>query len=271
MFFKDNVYIKNIELLVQDLEMMKSFYETIIGLEVIDSKEGSVNLGISNNILLTLTENKHAVLHNKHTGLYHMAFLLPKMNDLGKVIKHIVMDNEYPLSGASDHLVSNAIYLDDPEGNGIEIYADLNSDDWEFNNGEIEMATLPMDVNHIMEIRDMSEFTKLPEGTILGHVHFTVDNINNASNYFNQTLGFNILLNFNNQALFLSTNNYHHHIGANIWEGRNIKNRDKYDTGLISYTLNINNKDEFKKSLEEKGFKVDNNSFIDIYGLTVYF
>lgn len=271
MFFKDNIYIKNIEILVQDLEMMTGFYETIIGLEVINKNENSVSLGIDNNVLLILTENKHAVLNNKHTGLYHMAFLLPEMSDLGKVIKHIVMDNEYPLQGASNHLVSNAIYLEDPEGNGIEIYADIDSSDWEFTNGEIEMATLPMDVNYVMEIRDTSDFINLPANTKLGHVHFTINNINEANKYFHDVLGFDLLLNFNEQALFLSSNNYHHHIGANIWEGRNIKNRNQYDTGLISYHLNIKDKDSFVKRLEENNITVNDNSFIDPYGLTVYF
>lgn len=270
MFFKDNLYIKSVDLLVKDIVMMRNFYETIIGLELISESKGRVELGIAGNVLITLVENKQALLHTKHTGLYHLALLLPKMSDLGKVINHIVNENEYPLSGASNHLVSNAIYLDDPEGNGIEIYADNDKQEWHFTNNEIEMATIPMDVNYIMEIRDTSEFTKLPKHTILGHVHFTVNDINLAKDYFMNTLGFNLLLNHNNHALFLSSNGYHHHIGANIWEGKKLVNRTEYDSGLIGYHLNVKDRVGFIKRLETKGFSVHDNKFKDPYGLLVH-
>lgn len=273
MFFDKNMYIKNVSLMVKDLENMLWFYTDVIGLQLIKQEGNKSYLGVDGNAFLTLVDNPEATIGRRNTGLYHLAILLPNRRYLGQIIRHIALTKQYRLTGVSDHLVSNAAYLNDPEGNGIEIYADFDSSTWKWNNGSVDMATLAVDIPQLLKDGYQEDFEGMPKGTILGHVHFTVNDLAKARNYFENVLGFDFLLDYFKQAIFLSTNKYHHHVGANIWSGTTIGNRPKNETGLVGYILNIDNKEEFKTKLEENGFEVTkvNNQyrFIDINDLEV--
>lgn len=275
MFFDNNMYIKNVSLEVKDINNMLWFYTEVIGLDLIKEEGTRYYLGVDGNAFITLISNPEATIVRKKTGLYHLAILLPDKRYLGQVIKHIALDKQYRLTGVSDHLVSNAMYLNDPEGNGIEIYADFDSSTWKWNDGSVEMATLAVDIPKLLKEGFQDEFKGMPSGTVLGHVHFTVNDMTIARNYFENTLGFDFLLDYFKQAMFLSTNKYHHHIGANMWLGANITNRESNETGLAEYTLNINDRDTFKKHLETKGVLVnsenDHYTFYDMNNTKVLF
>ncbi len=154
-----------------------------------------------------------------HTGLYHFALLLPERADLARWLAHAGRDN-VPLVGLSDHFVSEAIYLSDPDGHGIEIYWDRPREVWE---GQVfeRMTTLPLDVGSLMaELPDPESepFERLPDGTVMGHVHLKVASIPDTVAFYRDVLGFELMAQLGEQAAFLAAGGYHHHIGANTWE-----------------------------------------------------
>lgn len=170
------------------------------------------------------------------TGLYHFALLLPTRSDLGNVLQHL-LNSGYPLQGASDHLVSEALYLADPDGNGIEIYRDRPSSTWEWNDSEVVMATKPLDAEAILSEGNGKPWTGLPSATLMGHIHLHVSELEQTENFYRNGLGFEVVSNYHNQALFISTGRYHHHIGLNVWNGIGAPSPLESSVGLESFTL----------------------------------
>src|SRR5690606_11410338 len=154
-------------------------------------------------------------------GLFHTAFLLPTRAELARWTRH-AMENRIAIDGASDHLVSEALYLTDPEGNGIEIYADRPKEAWSFAGGEVEMATNRLDFESLLSVLkdDEGGWAGAPSGTVVGHVHMRVGDVEAAESWWNEKMSFDTMLHYGNAAVFLSSGGYHHHIGANAWQSR---------------------------------------------------
>jgi catechol 2,3-dioxygenase len=206
-----------VHLTVADLERSLEYYRRAIGLRVLSQEDGRASLG-GDAELLVLVEEPGARPARGHTGLYHFALLLPERRDLARWLAHVARE-QIPLAGLSDHFVSEAIYLSDPDEHGIEIYWDRPRETWE---GRVDrMGTWPLDVQSLL--RELDEpatepFDGLPGATIMGHVHFKVSDVGSTIGIYRDRLGFGLMAQLGSQAAFLSAGGYHHHIGANTWE-----------------------------------------------------
>jgi catechol 2,3-dioxygenase len=204
---------------VSDLERSVDYYGGAVGLTVFARDGDSVSLGAGERELVVLVEEPGASPAFGHTGLYHFALLLPERVDLAGWLAHAARD-AVPLTGLSDHFVSEALYLSDPDGHGIEIYWDRPREVWEGQVSE-RMTTLPLDVDSLLsELTDPATlaFDGLPLGTIMGHVHLKVARISDTISFYRDVLGFALMAQLGPYAAFLSAGGYHHHLGANTWE-----------------------------------------------------
>jgi len=203
-----------VHLTVADLGRSLEWYENAIGLHVHEREDGTARLGAGGEDLLVLTEQPGALPADGYSGLFHFALLVPSRADLADWLAHAARDR-VPLQGLSDHYVSEAIYLRDPDHHGIEIYADRPRELWE---GQVmeRMTTLPLDVDDLLA-EATGDFAGLSEGTTMGHVHLSVADVE-ASVAFYRELGLDLMARYGDQAAFLSWGGYHHHLGANTWQ-----------------------------------------------------
>jgi catechol 2,3-dioxygenase len=213
--------VRDVTLSVANLDLSVEFYTTAIGLTELGRHDGRVDLGVSENTLIKLVEDKDAARSRRgDTGLFHFALLLPERSDLARWLLH-AMESKVPFTGASDHFVSEALYLNDPDGHGIEIYWDRPREIWE---GKVDrMTTLPLDLGGLLaESRDAAHSNShlLPEATTLGHVHLKVAAIAQTVDFYHRILGLDLMARYGDQAIFLAKNGYHHHVGANTWESK---------------------------------------------------
>jgi catechol 2,3-dioxygenase len=209
-----------VELSVADLERTLAFWEQVVGLRVLAREDGSATLG-SDRALVRFVEQRGARPDHGHTGLYHVALLVPDRASLARWLAHAARDR-VELQGLSDHDVSEAIYLRDHDWHGIEIYADRPREVWD---GEVaeRMTTRPLDVENLFEELDdprTEPFDGLPDGTVVGHVHFRVADVPRTVEFFHGVLGMGLMAQLGPAAAFLSAGGYHHHVGANTWESR---------------------------------------------------
>ena len=206
-----------VHLTVADLDRSLAYYEEAIGLRVHGRENGTAKLGTGGADLLVLTEQPGAKSAEGYSGLLHFALLLPARTDLGRWLKHAARDH-IELTGMSDHRVSEALYLRDPDYHGIEIYADRPRETWE---GKVAqtMTTIPLDTNDLVRGIDDEPFQGLPEGTTMGHVHFCVAEIPSTVEFW-EGLGFELMAELRAQAAFLASGGYHHHVGANTWQSQ---------------------------------------------------
>src|SRR5690242_6744305 len=154
----------------------------------------------------------------RSTGLFHLAVLVPSRLELARALRRVAAAG-WRFTGASDHLVSEALYLHDPEGNGIEIYRDRPREEWRYEGGELQMATIPLDLEGVVGELPSDEETDagMPSGTRIGHVHLNVSDLGPAEEYYEHRLGFDVVVRSYPGALFVSAGGYHHHIGMNTW------------------------------------------------------
>lgn len=231
------VHIGAVSLAVRDLSGVSDFYEKAIGLSLISASGSERMLGAGGVTLLRLIEDKSARASTRsEAGLFHTAFLLPTREDLARWTAFAIANN-IPVTGAFDHLVSEALYLDDPEGNGIEIYSDRHPHEWTQTATGIQMATEALDFKSLMasiEGKD-SSWQSVPEETRIGHIHLKVGDTALAEGFYRDELGFDVMTEYPG-ASFLATGGYHHHIGANVWMSRNAKKREPA-LGLASFEL----------------------------------
>ncbi|MCW2959356.1 MAG: hypothetical protein JWP18_2159 [Solirubrobacterales bacterium] len=206
-----------VHLTVADLERSIGFYRTAIGLDVIARAPARVTLGAGSAALLVLVEEQGARPSIGFTGLFHFALLVPERTDLARWLAHAAADR-VPLTGMADHFVSEALYLDDPDGHGIEIYWDRPRDVWEGQVAE-RMTTLRLDTKDLIATLDAParEYGGLPAGTVMGHVHLRVADVDQAITFYRDLLGLGLMAQLGPQAAFLAAGGYHHHIGANTW------------------------------------------------------
>jgi catechol 2,3-dioxygenase len=210
-----------VHLTVASLARSLDYYRTAIGLEVLSGDESapSAALGCGGRELLVLDEVPNAAPSDGYTGLFHFALLLPERHDLAGWLAHAARDR-VPMTGMSDHFVSEALYLRDPDGHGIEIYWDRPREVWQ-GQVDVRMTTERLDVQSVLGELDNPEtepFSGLPDGTIMGHVHLKVADIASTVGFYRDVLGFGLMAQLGNQAAFLAAGGYHHHLGANTWE-----------------------------------------------------
>ena len=208
-----------IRLRVGDVGLLRDFYERAIGLRPTASGDGVTALGSGDGALVELVSDPDAPTRPpRTTGLFHLALLVPTRGDLATALRR-VFEAGWHLSGASDHLVSEALYLSDPEGNGIELYRDRPREEWPHEGDEVAMATLPLDLEGLLSDPEGDTAAPMPEGTVLGHVHLQVADLDSAAAFWVDTLGLDVTASLYPGALFVSAGGYHHHVGLNTWAG----------------------------------------------------
>jgi catechol 2,3-dioxygenase len=210
-----------VHLTVSDLARSLDYYQRAVGLQVHAREDGNARLGTGGEDLLVLYEEEGAEPAPRNTGLFHFALLVPSRHDLARWLAHAA-NRQIPLEGMSDHLVSEALYLRDPDWHGIEIYRDRPRSEWERDGDYVKMATLPLDVQAVLSALDggEAEFERLPRDTTMGHVHLQVADIPSTERFYTEQLGFDLQARYGSQSTFLSAGGYHHHLGANVWNSR---------------------------------------------------
>jgi catechol 2,3-dioxygenase len=231
-----------VRLTVSELDRSRAFYERAIGLRATELDDGTLGLGVADESpLIELRGDSSARrLNRRAPGLYHLAILVPSRRDLAFALARLAQAR-WPLDGASDHLVSEALYLSDPDGNGIEIYRDRPRADWPRAGDELQMSTLPLDLDSVLgELRGVSERqASAPAGTRIGHVHLQVADIAEAESFYHGVLGFDVTVRGYPGALFVSAGGYHHHIGLNTWHSAGAPPAPAGSVGLRSFTIEL--------------------------------
>ena len=220
----------------RDLSRLTDFYSSAIGLQVIDRDSKTARLGAGGVTLLELETAPNASPDDPRTaGLYHTAFLQPTRGDLARWLVHVAR-TRVPLSGASDHLVSEAIYLDDPEGNGIEVYRDRLPQEWRWNGDRIQMATDRLDLDNLAADAGNTSYVGAPDGLRVGHIHLRVGDLAPTQKFYCDALGLDPTAG-RGGALFMSSGRYHHHVGSNVWHSAGAGQRDDDRAGLAWFSI----------------------------------
>jgi len=210
-------HIGTVHLTIQDLARSVRFYERHLGLRVNEQTDFRATVGVGHT-LLVLHAAPSAVRARDTTGLYHFAILVPSRADLARALRRLV-DTETPMQGAADHGVSEALYLADPDGNGIEIYRDRPREEWPVRAGHLHMVTDPLDVAGLIDEADTASDGGMVPGTTMGHVHLHVAHLDAAEQFYVGVLGFDLMQRYGSSAAFVSAGGYHHHVGFNTWAG----------------------------------------------------
>ncbi|HEX7627148.1 MAG TPA: VOC family protein [Gaiellaceae bacterium] len=238
-----------VHLTVADLARSLAYYRESIGLVLLDEAGGEASLGAGGRELLHLTEESGARPADGYTGLFHFALLVPERADLAAWLQHAIADR-VQLTGASDHFVSEALYLRDPDHHGIEIYADRPRKLWEGQANRI--GTWPLDIDDLLGTASQPAGA-LPAGTRMGHVHLRVADVDESIRFYRDALGFDLIAQLGDQAAFLSAGGYHHHVGANTWESRGAPPPPDGTARLQHFTIVVPGEDERARVLERVG------------------
>jgi catechol 2,3-dioxygenase len=231
--------IGKVRLRVADVDALATFYERVIGLRDVERDGGVVRLGPEGGAPLVELESAPTspLPPSFSTGLFHLAILVPDRAELARSLRRIA-EAGWRLTGASDHLVSEALYLNDPEGNGIEIYRDRPRDQWNRDGDELRMATLPLDLESVLgELQQGESTAGMPGDTTMGHVHLRAADIPSAEGFYNGALGLDVMVRSYPGALFLSAGGYHHHLGVNTWQSEGAPPPPEGALGLDRYEL----------------------------------
>jgi catechol 2,3-dioxygenase len=246
-------HVGAVRLRVADVDALTAFYERVIGLRTLGRANGLVALGADEGApLVELVAAPDAPAPPPpRTGLFHLAVLVPTRADLAAAVRRI--SGDWRLTGASDHLVSEALYLNDPEGNGIEIYRDRPREEWRrVATGELAMATLPLDLRDVLqEAVALSDGPgPMPAGTRIGHIHLKVSDLGAAESFYSGTLGFDVMVSSYPGALFVSAGGYHHHIGLNTWQSAGAPPPPDGALGLEHFELVLPDESERDRLLQ---------------------
>ncbi|WP_042222818.1 VOC family protein [Oceanobacillus manasiensis] len=256
-FNEPATYVGGLSINVTDLQQAIDFYQTVIGFQVLDKTERTARLSANGKTAMLTLEMPENVTEKERrtTGLYHFAILLPNRAALSSFLEHALKRGVQ--LGAADHEVSEALYLSDPDGNGIEVYSDRDSSGWNWNGDQVKMGTDPLDGDGLLA-EEREVWSGLPEETILGHIHLHVANLKASETFYNQGLNFSVVTRYPG-ALFISTGDYHHHIGLNTWNGEGAKTPQPNRVGLNWFSLvfpNENSRTEAVNRLIEAQVKV---------------
>lgn len=227
--------ITRVALRVNDLDSMVTFYEETLGLAVFKKDADMALLGVHTTPLLELHLDRQASYQPKAPGLYHTAFLMPSRGDLGAWFGK-VFRAQADIDGASDHGMSEAIYLHDPEGNGIEVYADRASDTWVGEDGKLKGGSNMLDITNLLSTSPMWSGT--PKGMRIGHVHLQVDSIDAADRLFVDQMGLDVMTKMRGMG-FYSSGGYHHHFGANTHRSGGMNKPERPATGLMRIDMDL--------------------------------
>lgn len=240
---KPNTYVSNVEIKVSNLQRSLKYYQEVIGFKILTEESKKATLTADGQTaLLTIVEPD--IVDEKTgvtTGLFHFALLLPTRRDLANIITHFRQNSIY--FGASDHDVSEALYLNDPDENGIEIYIDRPEENWTWTFDQVHMVTEPLNIASIL-VEATGEWNGLPSNTVMGHIHLSVSNLAAAEEFYAKGLGFDVVTRYGRQALFISTGRYHHHIGLNTWHSENAPKLGENQVGLKTYSLFLDNESQ---------------------------
>jgi catechol 2,3-dioxygenase len=234
-----DAHIGEVSLAIRDLDRSKTFYQDVLGFEETDRQGRTASLRApGGRVLIELVEKPDAIPKPRRSaGLYHFAILVPSRAALGRSLRRLTAMN-WPLTGASDHLVSEALYLDDPDGLGIEIYRDRPRDEWQRRDGQLAMATDPLDLEEVHdEPGAEARWTGLEAGTVIGHVHLHVPHLDGAEALYCGRIGFEPTVRGYPGALFVAAGGYHHHLGLNTWTGIGAPPPPDHAVGLRSFTI----------------------------------
>jgi catechol 2,3-dioxygenase len=251
------VHIGAVGMMVRDLDRLTAYYRDMLGLTVQEHTRQGAVLGVGGVALLELIHRPDALPDDpREAGLYHTAFLMPTRADLARWILH-AGKNRVSISGASDHDVSEAIYLDDPEGNGVEVYSDRPREQWRRDGALIFQKTDPLDIDAIVREIDpaTAAYPGAPGGLRIGHIHLRVGDIARAEAFYSGALGLD-LTRRRTGATFLSSGGYHHHVAVNVWHSHGAGIRNAKRAGLDWFAMEINDQptmDGVKKRLDAAG------------------
>lgn len=236
----DSLRVGQISLRVSDLQAALAFYHDLLGFHQSGNGSGSVGLSRERGSasLVTLKESRSAPSRRRGTpGLFHVAFRYPDRPNLARGLLRL-LKNGYPIQGAADHRVSDALYLADPDGNGVEIYCDRPRNAWPREGGELAMATDPLDVDKLIAEADEAGAGEavLPD---IGHIHLQVSDLTRSEKFYHDLLGFAVTQRSYPGALFMSAGGYHHHLAVNTWGTRGGSAPAPDALGLVSFSLNL--------------------------------
>jgi len=252
-----------VELSVSDLERTLDYWQGVVGLRVLARDNGRASLGADTE-LVRFVEEPGAGSARGFAGLFHVALLLPSRRDLARWLAHAGQDR-VALEGLSDHAVSEAIYLRDPDEHGVEIYADRPRELWEGRVREL-MTTIPLDVDSLFGELDEPR-VELPDGTVVGHTHLCVSDVDDTVHFYRDELGFELMAQLGPMAAFLAAGGYHHHVGANTWESRDRPKAPAGTARLLEATILVPDVEELERvagrlevDVEEGGITVEDPS-----------
>lgn len=234
-----DAHIGAVSLTVSDLNRSLPFYQDVLGFRVVSRDGPAVFLSaVSDHVLVELHERRDAVPRPRRSaGLFHFAILVPSRAALGRSVRRL-SEQRWPLSGAADHLVSEALYLDDPDGLGVEIYCDRQRQRWRTSEGELAMATDPLDLQSVAsEPGAEAPWRRLEAETVIGHVHLQVPSLEDGEALYCGQVGFEPMVRGYPGALFVAAGGYHHHLGMNTWAGVGAPPPPDRAVGLRSFTI----------------------------------
>jgi catechol 2,3-dioxygenase len=236
-------HIDSVHLTIPDLDRSVRFYEDRVGLRVHRRDDASAAMGVGAGDLLVLHESPTAKRVRGTTGLYHFAILVPSRPDLADALRELVRADT-PMQGFADHLVSEAIYLADPDGNGIEIYRDRPRPEWPIVDGVLQMGSEPLDLQNLLaEGNTSAPWSGLAAGTRIGHIHLHVADIPAAEHFYRDALGLDLILRYGSSAAFLSAGGYHHHVAVNTWAGVGAPAPPAGAVGLKHFVMKVSHAD----------------------------
>lgn len=266
-----NLRLGAVHLTIANLERSLDFYQNAMGFKMHRQENKIAYLGAGADDLLVLYENPTATPLRRHqAGLYHFAILVSSRWELARVLYQFAT-TETPIQGASDHTVSEAIYLADPDGNGIEVYRDRPRQDWTLPNGEIAMGTDALDLNGLLTELNAEniEWSGLSAETTIGHVHLHVDRLDIAEQFYRDILGFDLMMRYGDMASFLAVDGYHHHLGINTWQGTGVPAPLSDSIGLRQYSIRLPNQADLEAVMSRlSAAKISYNS--DEIGIKVH-
>ncbi len=233
------IHIGQAALRVRDLDRMVKYYREMLGLREISQEDDTVVLGAGDTPLLHLVHTPDAALERAGSaGLYHIAYLMPERADLARWLVHIARE-KIPVTGFADHSVSEAVYLTDPEGNGVEVYSDRPRETWTWTGDVVTMGSHPLNIDDILSLTDTNRDTYLmaPDRLRIGHIHLRVGDVEKAAAFYGGVIGLSPTRDNRRDAGFYSSGRYHHHLAFNTWESKGAELRSDNETGLDWFSL----------------------------------
>ncbi|WP_150268714.1 VOC family protein [Paenibacillus tepidiphilus] len=257
-----DIELGTVQIRVSQLERSLEFYEQVVGLQLLRREGHEAELtadGKTALLILREIPDAQTLRKNSASGLYHFAILVPDRPSLGLVLRNLI-ESGIDI-GQGDHAVSEALYIQDPDNNGIELYRDRPRDTWQHDEqGNLIMNTDPVDVEGLLAASEGLEWNGLPAGTVIGHVHFHVGDLEEAAKFYVKVLGFQPTTRYGNSALFISAGGYHHHMGLNVWAGHGAPAASPNAPGIDYYTLVVPDRAELEAvvgRVRSAGYRVE--------------